>query len=139
MMNLPNDTVEESRSFAEEAEREWSKPSPEFYEYAVILDGAQIGGVCLYLEDNGTKGELGWILSREYHGKGYAFEAAQAMLKLARFLGLQSVFARCDVRNMPSAKLMERLGMILVDSSGTRYYNKKQETAGELVYEMRMS
>ena len=136
MMNLPNKDIHESRNFIAEAEAEWAKSAPEFYEYAVVYKGLHIGGVCLYLSDNGTKGELGWIISADCHGEGLATEAALSMVQLARKLGLEAVYARCDSRNAASQKLMQRLGMELVDGSGTRFYEKKQETAGELRYEM---
>ena len=134
MLNLPNDTEEETLKFITDAITEWNKEQPEYYEYAVTLDGYQIGGVCLYLTDDRKQGELGWILDREYHGKGYAFEAAQAMIDLAEQLGLESVFARCDSRNAPSDALMKRLGLTLESADGTRCYEKRGETAGELKY-----
>ncbi len=134
MMNLPNDSIEESRQFIADAVAEWQKPAPDFYEFAVLLDGFQIGGVCLYLTEDRKQGELGWILNRDYHGKGYAHEAASAMTELAKRLGLEAVFARCDSRNKPSERLMQRLGMSIEYSDGTRTYEKRGEVAGELKY-----
>lgn len=138
MMNLPNDTIEESQRFLEDAVAEWQKSAPDFYEFAVVHDGTQIGGVCLYLTDDKKQGELGWILASAYHGKGFAAEAAKAMLVLARQFGLEAVFARCDSRNKPSEKLMQRLGMKLSDNSGTRFYEKRGETVAELKYELKL-
>ncbi len=138
MMNLPNDTVEESLKFIGDAVCEWNKPFPEFYEYAVVLDDVQIGGVCLYFTEDRKQGELGWILNPDYHGKGFASEAAKAMISLAEHLGLEEVFARCDSRNKASEKVMQRLGMTLEYADGTRYYEKKNETAGELKYILKL-
>lgn len=134
MLNLPNDTEEETLKFITDAVAEWNKAQPEYYEYAVTLDGYQIGGVCLYLTEDRKQGELGWVLNPDYHGKGYAFEAAKAMVGLAEHLGLQAVFARCDSRNKPSEALMKRLGLTLESDNGTRFYDKRGETAGELKY-----
>lgn len=138
MMNLPNDTIQESQKFIEDAVEQWSKPEPDFYEFAIVLDGFQIGGVCLYLTEDRKRGELGWILNPEYHGKGYATEAAKAVTELARKLGLEAVFAHCDSRNKASEQVMQRLGMALEYSDGTRYYEKKNETAGEYKYSLRL-
>lgn len=138
MMNLPNNTIEESQQFIDNAVKEWSKPSPEFYEYAIVLDGFQIGGVCLYLTKDRTQGELGWILNSDYHGKGYATEAARAMIELAKKLGLKEVFAHCDSRNKASEKVMQRIGMAMEYDNGTRYYEKKNETAGEYKYSLQL-
>lgn len=138
MMNLPNDTIDESKKFIEDAVTEWNKTSADFYEYAVILDDYQIGGVCLYLTEDRKQGELGWILNPDFHGNGYASEAAKAITELAEHLGLEAVFARCDSRNKASEKVMQRLGMSLEYADGTRYYEKKNETAGELKYILKL-
>ncbi len=56
--------------------------------------------------------EIGWSLREDYWRQGYAFEAACAALDLAftRF-GAQRVFAFTADRNIPSWKMMEKLGM----------------------------
>ena len=138
MLNLPNETEEETLKFITDAVAEWNKEHPEYYEYSVTLDGIKIGGVCLYLTENRKQGELGWILNPAYHGKGYAFEAANAMIELAKALNLELVFARCDCRNKPSEALMKRLGMSIESADGTRFYDKRGETAGELKYSMKL-
>ncbi len=136
MMNLPNSVPEESQKFIEDAAAEWNKESPDYYEFAILLEDKQIGGVCLYLTEDRKQGELGWILAPDFHGNGYASEAADAMITLARRLKLDSVFARCDSRNKASEALMQRLGMTLESSDGTRYYEKKNEYASELRYSL---
>ncbi|MBQ4812244.1 GNAT family N-acetyltransferase [Pseudoalteromonas luteoviolacea] len=56
--------------------------------------------------------EIGWRLARKYWGKGYACEAAQAALQFAfEVLRLAEVYAFTALPNMPSQKLMTRLGM----------------------------
>lgn len=56
--------------------------------------------------------EIGWALHRDFQGKGYAFEAASAVLDLAfRTIGLHRVTAELDPRNGASVALCERLGM----------------------------
>ena len=57
MMHLPNETLEETLAFLKNAEAEWEKESPSFYEFAVLYEGRQIGAVSVYLEecaDGGT-------------------------------------------------------------------------------------
>jgi RimJ/RimL family protein N-acetyltransferase len=55
---------------------------------------------------------VGWILDPEYHGRGYATEAANTLLDLAFGpADMHRVVARCDARNERSWRLMERLGM----------------------------
>lgn len=56
--------------------------------------------------------ELGWVLHPDHHGRGYATEAAGAMLRVAfDQVGAHRVFARIDPRNGASARVAGRLGM----------------------------
>jgi RimJ/RimL family protein N-acetyltransferase len=56
--------------------------------------------------------EIGYILHPDVHGQGYATEAARALLAFAfAQVGLHRVYARCDARNVASARVMARLGM----------------------------
>jgi RimJ/RimL family protein N-acetyltransferase len=56
--------------------------------------------------------EIGWTQHPEHSGRGYATEAAQAMVRLAfDGIGLHRVMARLDERNDASARLCQRLGM----------------------------
>ncbi|ASU84913.1 GNAT family N-acetyltransferase [Nocardiopsis gilva YIM 90087] len=80
---------------------------------AVVLDGKAIGYTLLiWLSETNQQGEFGYVLHPEYHGKGYASEAAVEMLRLGfEELKLHRIIGRCDPRNTGSAHLMERLGM----------------------------
>ncbi len=76
-------------------------------------DGKLVGEVSLIWRSvEARQGEMGWIFHPAFQGRGYASEAANAMLDLG-FTGgdLHRIFARCDARNEPSWRLMERLGM----------------------------
>ncbi|WP_417708320.1 GNAT family N-acetyltransferase [Roseibium aggregatum] len=58
------------------------------------------------------QGTIGFSLNPDYKGRGYATEAAAALLKIGfEDLSLHRIFACCDARNMGSWKVMERLGM----------------------------
>ncbi len=56
--------------------------------------------------------QLGWTLRADYWGRGLAREAAEAAIALAfeRF-GLTTLYGQTSERNVPSWRLMERLGM----------------------------
>ncbi len=134
-MGLPNDTLAETAAFLAEAAEAWAKERPDRYEFAVILDGAVIGSVALELRRGGDGGYLGWILDKRYWRRGYALEAARAVVDFAfRELGLERLTAQCDERNRASWRLMEKLGMTLLDASGTRAYRKRNETGVERTY-----
>jgi RimJ/RimL family protein N-acetyltransferase len=56
--------------------------------------------------------EIGWIFHPDAGGRGYASEAARAVIDLCfRTLRAHRVIAKLDPRNGPSARLAERLGM----------------------------
>ncbi|WP_350347626.1 GNAT family protein [Agromyces sp. G08B096] len=74
--------------------------------------GTVIGEVLLkWASAEHRQGELGFALGRAHHGKGYAAEAAAAMLRLGfEQLGLHRISAVCLDDNEASAKLLRRLG-----------------------------
>ena len=55
--------------------------------------------------------ELGYIFNPGFQGRGYASEAAAALVDDAfRRLGAHRILARCDPENVASWRLLERLG-----------------------------
>ena len=59
-----------------------------------------------------SRGEIGWTMHPDYTGRGYATEAARAVLHLAfATLGLHRVFAELDPRNGASIAMCRRVGM----------------------------
>ncbi len=135
MLFLPNATVKETESFLHSVEQEWQQEYPSSFEFAIVLDGVQIGAISISLGEKLNQGEIGWILNKKYWNRGYASEAADAVLEFAKTqLHLQCVIAQCDWRNTASAKVMEKVGMRLIDENGSRTYIKREETARELTY-----
>jgi RimJ/RimL family protein N-acetyltransferase len=76
-------------------------------------DGHLVGEVSLIWRSvSDQQAELGYILHPEVHGRGYASEAARALLAFGfRDVGLHRIYARCAARNLASARVMTRLGM----------------------------
>ena len=53
-----------------------------------------------------------WMLNKNYHGKGYAFEAAQAFFNYLFYeKGARRIYAYTEDYNVSSQKLCEKLGM----------------------------
>ncbi len=73
--------------------------------------------------------EIGYWLRADVTGRGYATEAARAMLSLAAGMkGMRRVEIRCDARNTPSAAVPERLGFRLIEA------DQAPEVAGNMVW-----
>jgi RimJ/RimL family protein N-acetyltransferase len=72
-----------------------------------------IGEIVFWLRSiEHRQGEIGFVLHPDFQGRGFAAEAATAMLDLAfTTLKLHRVYGRTDGRNTASAALMHRLGM----------------------------
>jgi RimJ/RimL family protein N-acetyltransferase len=97
----------------------WSQQTLDQEDDAIIIgaelaeSGKLIGDVMVrWLSAEHSCGEIGYVFSPAYSGRGYAGEAAHASLHLAfDDLGLHRVIARVDARNSASARLATRLGM----------------------------
>jgi [ribosomal protein S5]-alanine N-acetyltransferase len=95
-----------------EAQKLWPRPSVEFG-VELKSEGRLIGGLRLALQDDeGKTADFGYTYDRRYWRKGYATEAAQALLTVAfERLHLHRVWATCDTRNAGSLGVMRKLGM----------------------------
>lgn len=108
-------TIEESRerlakALADTAWRAW----------AITLKGddtalgtALIGTVASYEKRQGKVTEIGYILSRQYWGRGYVTEAVTALIDQLFAEGQRRVFADTDPDNAPSIAVLKRLGFTL--------------------------
>jgi RimJ/RimL family protein N-acetyltransferase len=97
--------------------------------------GRVVGEVGLKLISwENRQGEIGFVFNPDYHGRGLATEAAQAMLVLGfDTIGWHRIIGSCDTRNHQSARLMERIGM----RREARFVHNqivKGQWADELVY-----
>ena len=106
-------TAAECRKLADQ----WSRrTAPQTAGHKLVLvvehEGEHLGNVSLTLQDDGTSGELGWVFHPSAAGKGFATEAAAAMMSVGfEHYGLRYVMAQLDPRNTASGRLCERLGM----------------------------
>ena len=138
MMFFPNETIEETKKFVEFAVSEWAKDEPEDREYVVLLNGEIIGGVNLEKFGDERVFEIGWTIRNDMRGNGYATEAAKALMDHAfEELNAEVVQAHCDSRNRASEKVMRKIGMTLVDDTGTRCYPKTGVSSGECLYALK--
>lgn len=104
----PYDTLSKEESIKEAVNRAESK-----FFYAVTLkNSGKVIGNLTFFEENFNTFELGFVFNSKYQGKGYASEAAKALVDYAfKNMGARRVIAMCNPKNTPSWKLMERLHM----------------------------
>jgi RimJ/RimL family protein N-acetyltransferase len=63
--------------------------------------------------------EIGWRLARSYHGRGLATEGAQAVVTHAFGpLGLREIVSFTTAANLPSRRVMEKIGMTRSERDG---------------------
>lgn len=108
----PN-TWEDTLRFLETAVR----PIPPRIQLGVTLrgDDAVVGGVGAWPIAEG-RWEMGWGLRRDLWGHGYATEAMRAIFDVVAGRGdVHTIVARCRPENAASARVMEKLGMRLVE------------------------
>jgi len=137
MMFLPYADEKETALYLADAVAQWQMALPERYEFAVCLEGKHIGGVTLYMQEDRSEAELGWVLHKAHWRKGYVTEAARALMDFARRMGVTRIFACCDSENVASYKTMEKLGMHLCDRGTRTNRSMGDEARVELVYEIR--
>lgn len=137
MINLPNESLEETKEFIMYAQEEWSKEKPEFFEYAILMDANHVGAISLYPEkDDASVAEMGWTVNKKYWNKGICTEAAKALVKFAyEMIGIKRFIAHCDSDNRASFTVMEKIGMIKIDEYGGRYNKQSSEERNECLYE----
>lgn len=98
-------------------------------------EGRVIGDVALWATDEtGAKGEIGWVFHPDAGGRGFATEAAGALLEIGfAHYGMHRIAAQMDARNAASATLAERVGMHLEATHRQDCWSKGEWT-DSLVY-----
>ena len=107
----PN-TEEQTRDFIKRAIGYAEENPVTHYQCAVELkeSGIFIGGCGINISDE--KAEIGWLVHRDYWKQGYGTEMGKEMLRFGfEEMSLHRIIARCDVENIGSYRLMEKLGM----------------------------
>lgn len=85
------------------------------FELAVELKatGLLIGACSIHVVDSEAReGYIGYCYNKEYWNKGYASEAAKAIVGFGfKSLNLHRIYATCDPNNIGSSKVLGKIGM----------------------------
>ncbi len=91
--------------------------------FAVKLNDEMIGELVLHNFDYFGGLEMGFRFFSEYQNKGYAFESANALKHyIKNVLGAKTIKGSCFKENLPSKKLIEKLGLNLVKETKEKFY-----------------
>jgi ribosomal-protein-alanine N-acetyltransferase len=106
-------SVEDSKLFLFAVMDEYSKHEPSSWGIEAKFERKLIG-TCGFADWSPAdfRGEIGYALSRKYWGKGYMNEAVRAAIAFGfRTLQLNRIEARCEIKNIASARVIEKAGM----------------------------
>ncbi|MFG3614041.1 GNAT family N-acetyltransferase [Rummeliibacillus stabekisii] len=101
-------TKEEAKEFIINNNNENAKNFP------VVLkkDHTLIGHIVFHKYFGDHTYEIGWVFNPKYQNKGYASEAAYSVLKHGfEIMNLHRIIATCQPENIPSWRVMEKIGM----------------------------
>ncbi|WP_435339391.1 GNAT family N-acetyltransferase [Klebsiella aerogenes] len=107
-------TPEETREGIRKVQARWIKYKFSWWVIKEKFSGMIVGAACLQHLANvdGEPLEIGWRLVTEHQGKGYATEAAKAIIDFAvEHVGATYLVAVADPENIPSLRVMQRIGM----------------------------
>ncbi len=112
-MFYPPRSESDTRNYLRRMIQSQSETPRTIWEMAIIrkTDKRLIGACDLTIERNGD-GDLGYILSRQTWGQGYASEVAKALVEVGfTELNLNRIYAICDVNNYASIRVLEKAGL----------------------------
>lgn len=101
-------SIEDAKNFVLENRADHARKFP------VILkeSGSLIGHIVFHPYFGTHTYEIGWVFNPKYQSKGYATEAASAILKYGfEEMKLHRIIATCQPENIPSYRVMEKIGM----------------------------
>ena len=111
--NIPSARPDELPAYIEEQRRLTLFAAKRCVDLAIARkEDDRVIGLLSLVSNGALQGEIGWALGVEHRGRGYATEAARALMDYVfDTLGYHRVFAGTVYTNVRSWKLMERLGM----------------------------
>jgi len=104
-----------NRNYLEKAISEARFSRREHYALAVVQkSGGELIGTCniTQVRSGSIETNIGWHYGSRYWGRGFATEAARALLHIGFEIGkVSEIFADCFADNFASIRVMEKIGM----------------------------
>ena len=119
-------SIEDSRAFLEFATQKYENGGEPDWGIVYRGNGCLVGACGLVnWEAEHARAEVGFVLSREYWGRGLMSEAVRAILRFGfERMNLNRIEARCIAENAASARVMEKAGMVYEGTLHQREYIK---------------
>lgn len=105
-------SVEDTRAFLALSDAQWATWPAGPYLIRLRANGALVGSSGLMF-DTPYRAQTGYVLAKHAWGHGYATEALEAMVALARGSGVRRLYAICHHAHRPSARVLEKGGFLL--------------------------
>lgn len=98
-------TVEDGEEWVGDAERKWREDHAANFAVEDVPTGRLVASIGMRIETDHARGEIGYLVHREWRGRGIA-RACIGLLTDWAFddLGLERIEIRADVRNVPSRR-----------------------------------
>lgn len=110
---LPHQSIADSRHFLSFIKKRYK--NAEAIDWGIVHKAdKKLIGTCGFSEwvRQHNRAEIGYVISKKYWGRGYMSEAVHALLEFGfRKLKLNRIEALCQVKNIASARVMEKVGM----------------------------
>jgi RimJ/RimL family protein N-acetyltransferase len=103
-----HETEEQTRAFVRFSDSEWRKwPAGPYLVFS--RGGHLLGGTGLGFETPDSAA-TGYVFAKDAWGHGYATETLQAVMEIARDVGVRALHAICHVDHRASAHVLEKCG-----------------------------
>ncbi|MEY9929459.1 RimJ/RimL family protein N-acetyltransferase [Catenulispora sp. GP43] len=102
-----------------------------------VADDAAVGTVQATVVDGGRRADVAWVISASWQGRGYAVEAASALVGWLRERGVTEIRANIHPAHAASARVAERIGLAPtgeLDDEGEQIW-RAQGTPGQMLDE----
>jgi RimJ/RimL family protein N-acetyltransferase len=102
-------SIDATRAFIDVSDAEWARWPAGPYVVESRETGELLGGTGLAFE-TAHRASTGYVLAKDAWGNGYATEALQAIVGIARSAGVIRLYALCHVDHRASARVLEKCG-----------------------------
>lgn len=108
-----HETISDTKDFLESVLNKYENKQVSPWGIENKENGKFIGTIdFVWWQPNHKIAEIGYVISKDYWGKGLTTEVAKEIIKFGfEEMDLVRIQARCDIENIGSARVMEKAGM----------------------------